>query len=221
MDIQKLKQMEQDPEILKRYIGISSFGRNRLIYLPLVAGIGILIFLFLIFTGDMMNEIGSAVIIGSALLSILCFVTVWLMAKRDKQKLHAETTTAPVSIGKIVAGNDNQKVHYCIYATRENRHNEELIDRVKDNIEAACANRSTSAEKKVFDLFRPDDIKPGEFAKKLPLEFTENVEIYRKQVSFKSVSDQVLKQIMETDGGKFPLITIIDENAQFLKEYYS
>lgn len=86
MDVQKLKQMEHDPEIVKRYIGISSFGRNRLIYLPLIAGIGILIFLFLIFTGGMVNEVGTTLVIALALLSILCFAAVWLMAKNDRKK---------------------------------------------------------------------------------------------------------------------------------------
>ena len=140
-------------------------------------------------------------------------------ANNTKKKMIAETTVAPTSIAKKIVGNDNEKAYSCIYITGENRHNETLLDEIAEKIDLAIVSPINSTDKEVANLFRPDFIKPNEFAKKLPLAFTNNNIVWCKQVSFMATPKEITQKI-EDEGGKFAMVTLVPENARFLSDYY-
>jgi len=220
MEIEKLKSLEKSQDIINKYVGISSFGKNRIVYLPMLIGIGLLMFVVMVFLGNVTETIGMPIIIGLIAVSILCFVMVKIISNATKKKLLLETKSAPTCIGKIVVGNDMEKVYHCIYTTEEHRHDEQFVDDIADKIWAAISNPSGPVEHQVVNLFRPDFIKPNEFSKKLPLLFTENKEVWTKQVSFKLATVQIMEQI-KADEDKFAMVAIVAENARFLSDYYA
>ncbi|WDF45726.1 hypothetical protein PQ459_12555 [Chryseobacterium sp. KACC 21268] len=220
MNIEKLKKLETDSTIINKYIGVSSFGHNRIIYLPLVIGIGLLMFVAMAFFSDLTETVGMTMLIVLVAVAILCFGLVKIIADSTKKKLLATTNIAPISVAKIIVGNATERVFYCIYTTDENRHDESFIDRIAEKIDIAMENPQTPMNKEIAILFRPDFIKPNEFAKKLPLAFTENIVVWRKQVSFVASPKTVNEKIRE-EGDKFPMVTIIPENARFLSDYYT
>ncbi|TDX86447.1 hypothetical protein [Epilithonimonas xixisoli] len=218
MNIEKLKKLETDSAIINKYIGVSSFGHNKIIYLPLVIGIGLLMFVAMAFISDLTETIGMTMLIVAV--ALLCFGLVKIIADSTKKKLLATTSIAPISIAKIIVGNATENVFYSIYTSDENRHDENFIDRIAEKIDIATENPQTAMDKEIAILFRPDFIKPNEFAKKLPLAFTENIVVWRKQVSFVASPKTVNEKIRE-EGDKFPMVTIIPENARFLSDYYT
>ncbi|KFC22890.1 hypothetical protein [Chryseobacterium sp. FH1] len=220
MNIEKLKKLETDSTIINKYIGVSSFGHNRIIYLPLVIGIGLLMFVAMAFFSDLTETVGMTMLIVLVAVGLLCFGLVKIIADSTKKKLLATTNIAPISVAKIIVGNATERVFYCIYTTDENRHDESFIDRIAEKIDIATENPQTPMDKEIAILFRPDFIKPNEFAKKLPLAFTENIVVWRKQVSFVASPKTVNEKIRE-EGDKFPMVTIIPENARFLSDYYT
>ena len=220
MNIEKLIKLETDSAIINKYIGVSSFGHNRIIYLPLVIGIGLLMFVAMAFLSDLTETVGMTLLIILVAISILCFGLVKIIADSTKKKLLATTNIAPISVAKVIVGNATESVVYCIYTTDENRHDENCIDRIAEKIDIATDNPQTAMDKEISILFRPDFIKPNEFAKKLPLAFTENIAVWRKQVSLVATSKDIKEKIREEDD-KFPMVTIIPENARFLSDYYT
>lgn len=220
MNIEKLRNLETDSAIINKYIRISSFGKNKIIYLPLVTGIGLLMFVAMAFISDLTETISMTLLIILCAIALLCFGLVKIIADSTRNKMLAITNTAPISIAKIIVGNSNESVFYSIYTTDENRHNEDFITRISDKIDLALENPQTPLEKEIGILFRPDFIKPNEFAKKLPLAFTENIVVWRKQVSLVAISKEIKDKIRE-DNDHFPMVTIVPENARFLADYYS
>lgn len=220
MNIEKLKKLETDPSIINKYVGVSSFGKDRIIYLPLVIGIGILMFVAMAFLSDLTETVGITMLISLVVLALLCFGMVKIIANNTKKKLLAATNIAPTCVAKKIVGNSAEAAFYCIYTTNEGRHDETFIDRMAEKIDLIIANPQTQVEKEIAILFRPDFIKPNEFAKKLPLSFTENKEVWRKQISFVATSKEIKEKIREEDD-KFAMVAIIPENARFLTDYYT
>ena len=220
MNIEKLKSLETDPNIVKKYIGISSFGKNRIVYLPMLIGIALLMFVLMAVFSDLTATIGMPILVALTVVSLICFVLVKVIANATKKKMIAETTVAPTSIAKKIAGNENEKVYFCIYITGEHRHYETLLDEIAEKIDIAIQNPQNATDKEVANLFRPDFANPNEFAKKLPLAFTDNIIVWRKQVSFMAVSKEINQKIEDEDG-KFAMVAIVPENARFLFEYYT
>lgn len=72
MNIEKLKKLETDPSIINKYVGVSSFGKDRIIYLPLVIGIGILMFVAMAFLSDLTETVGMTMLISLVVLALLC-----------------------------------------------------------------------------------------------------------------------------------------------------
>jgi len=219
MNIEKLKRLETSQDIVTKYAGMSSFGKNRIVYLPLLIGIGLLMFVAMAIFSDLTETVGVQTLIALSVVSLICFVLVKVIANAAKKKMIAETTFAPTCIAKKIAGNDAEMAYFCIYITGEKRHYETLIDEIAEKIDAAIQNPQNATDKEIFNLFRPDFIKPNEFAKKLPLAFTDNIVVWRKQVSFVGTSKEIKQQI-EDDGGKFAMVAIVPENARFLSDYY-
>lgn len=220
MNIEKLRKLETDSAIINKYIGVSSFGQNRIIYLPMVIGIGLLMFVAMAFLSDLTETVGMTLFLILVVVALLCFGLVKIIADSTKKKLLAKTTLAPISVAKIIVGNATENVFYCIYTTDENRHDENFIDRIAEKIDIATENPQNPVNKEISILFRPDFIKPNEFAKKLPLDFTENKVVWRKQVSLVATSKYIKEKIREEDD-KFPMIAIVPENGRFLSDYYA
>lgn len=220
MNIERLKELENNTDIIKKYVGISSFGKNRIIYLPLIIGIGLLLFIAMTFLSDLVETVGFNTIIILTIISIICFVLVKLIANATKKKLLLETKSTPICVAKIVAGNSSEQAFYCIYTTSDKRHDIEFIDHIVEKIDSAIQSPQSKIEKEVSNLFRPDFIKPNEFGKIIPLEFTENIEVWRKQVLFASMPKNIKEQI-KSDNDKFAMIALVPENARFLFEYYN
>lgn len=219
MDIERLKRLETDPNVVKKYVGISSFGKNKIVYLPLLVGILLLMFVLMAVFGDLTATIGMSNLIALSAVSVVCFILVKVISNATKKKLLAETSSAPTCVAKKIVGNDAEMAYFCIYITGENRHQEALLDAIAEKIGFAIGNPQNAVDKEVATLFRPDFLKPNEFAKKLPLAFTDQVEVWRKQVSFISASKET-RQKIEDEQGKFAMVAIVPENAQFLADYY-
>lgn len=220
MDTTQLSKLEHDSTIIKKYIKSSAFGKNKIVYLPLVIGIGLLCFLALAIFGGLIETIGIGVITVLSAIAVICFVMVAVINRSAHKKLSQETKIAPVCIAKKVYGNDKQHVYYCIYSTGEKRHECSFIDAITAKIFAIPTNTDDKIEKEILDFFRPDFIKPGEFAKKLPLAFTDGVEVWRRQFALGTLPKNAQRQI-EENGGEFCVVAISPENPRILTEQFS
>ncbi|RZL34213.1 MAG: hypothetical protein EOO96_10575, partial [Pedobacter sp.] len=72
MNIEKLKSLETDPNIVKKYIGISSFGKNRIVYLPMLIGIALLMFVLMAVFSDLTATIGMPLLVALTVVSLIC-----------------------------------------------------------------------------------------------------------------------------------------------------
>jgi len=127
MDAAQLSKFEHDNTIIKKYVKSSAFGKSKVVYLPLVIGIGMLCFLALVIFGGLIETIGIGVITVLSAIAVICFVMVAVINRSAHKKLSQETKMAPVCIAKKVYGNDKQHVYYCIYSPGEKRHDNVFI----------------------------------------------------------------------------------------------
>lgn len=102
----------------------------------------------------------------------------------------------------------------------EKRHDEQFMERIRHKILHLEDNTKDSTERKVKNLFLADFIMPGEFAKKLPLEFTEQTLVWRTQFTLSHIPKHITA-MMSSDAGKFAVVGIIPENPKFITEYYT
>lgn len=220
MNTEKLKSLETNSNVIEKYADVSAFGKNRLIYLPLLLGIFLIIFIAMAFLSDLTETIGMMALVLMGAGALLCFVVVAMMASAAKKKMIAEITFAPTCIAKKLVGNHREQAYLCIYTTDGQRHSSEFLDEIAEKIGSAIEAPQNAIDKQVANLFREDFIKPNEFAKQLPLAFTNNVVVWRKQISFVGTPDQI-KQKIEDENGNFAMVALVPENARFLFEYYT
>ncbi|WP_343565369.1 hypothetical protein [Sphingobacterium sp.] len=220
MDTTQLGTFEHDRTIIDKYVKSSAFGKNKLVYFPLIIAIGLLCFIALAIFEGMVEAIGIGVISVLSAIVVLCFVWVVVINRSAYKKLNEETTMAPVCIAKKVYGNDGNNVYYCIYSTGQTRHDSFFIDTIAQRIFAISANTNDKIEKEVLNLFKIDFAKPGEFAKQLPLAFTDGVEVWRRQFALGNLPKNAQQQIEDNDG-QFAVVTILPENARILTEQFS
>lgn len=220
MDTTKLGTFEHDRTIIDRYVKSSAFGKNRLVYLPLIIAIGLLCFIALAIFEGLVKEIGIEVIGVLSVIVVICFILVAVINRSAYKKLNEETTMAPVSIAKKVYGNDGNNIYYCIYSTGETRHDSFFINTIAQRIFAISANTNDKIEREILNLFKIDFANPGEFAKQLPLTFTDGVEVWRRQFALGNLPKKAQQQIEDNDG-QFTVVTIIPENARILTEQFS
>lgn len=205
---QTIQQQETNPSFIEANLGQAAFGKNKLMYLPLIAGIGLLMFvLFVVFDG-LIETVGLNVIIILSVIIVLCFISVKLIHNHSIKELKTNVKLAPICYTKKIYGNDSEDIHYCIYTTGDNRHDKEFINNIAQKIVAISPTTTDPDEKNVNKLFRPDDINMGAFAKPLPLAFTEGVVIWRRQF--------LLRGIENPDAG-FWVVAINPENAKICK----
>jgi hypothetical protein len=171
---------------------------------------------FMYFDG-LILELGNPVALGLTVLTVICFICVFLINSAAKKKLSAETKFAPISIAKKIYGNDSENLYYCIYAEGDKRHDQAFIERIAEKISAIPSNTSDATEKQVNNLFRPDFAKPNEFGKTLPTAFTEGVKVWRKQFGLGTL-DKTKQQKIEDTNQEFLVVIINPENAKILHE---
>ncbi|WAC42581.1 hypothetical protein [Pedobacter sp. SL55] len=188
--------------------------------MPLFVGIALLMFVAMAIFSNLTETIGMPTIIALSVVSIVCFVLVKVISTATKKKLMSQTTVAPTCVAKKIVGNDNALTYICIYTAEEHRHDEAFIERIAEKILIAISNPQSAANKEVANFFRPDFLKPNEFAKTLPLTFTEQVKVWCKQVSFVGTST-ALKQNLIDEQDKFAMVAIVPENARLLLDYYN
>ena len=220
MNTTQFAKFEYDRTIIDKYVKSSAFGKNRFVYAPLIIGIGLLCFLgFVVFDG-LVKTVGIGLISIMSAIVVLCFILVAVINRSAHKKLYEETKTAPVCIAKKVYGNDVQNIYYCIYSTGETRHDSSFINAIAEKIFAIPTNTNDKTEKEVLGLFKIDFVKPGEFAKKLPLAFTDEVAVWRRQFALGHLPKNVQQQIEDNDG-QFCVVTIVPENPRILTEQFS
>lgn len=118
----------------------------------------------------------------------------------DRRENDAEQTTiAPISIAKKVYGNDAQNIYYCIYSTGEMRHDSDFINHIAEKIFAIPTNTKDKVAREILNLFKIDFANPGEFAKKLPLAFTEGVQVWRRQFALGVLPKDFQQKILDHD----------------------
>ncbi len=220
MDTTQLSKLEHDSSIIAKYVKSSAFGKNKLVYVPLVIGIGLLCFLALAIFGGLIETIGFGIISLLSAIVVVCFILVAIINRSAHKKLYEETKMAPVCIAKKIYGNDVQNVYYCIYAIGEKRHDSSFINTIADKIFAIPEHTNDTTEKEILKLFREDFIKPGEFAKQLPSAFTDGVEVWRRQFALGTLPKEVQKQIEDHDR-QFCVVAISSENPRILIENFS
>ena len=220
MDAAQLSKFEHDSTIIEKYVKSSAFGKNKTVYVPLVIGIGLFCFLVLAIFGGLIETIGIGVITVLSAIVIVCFILVAVINRSARKKLAQETQTAPVCIAKKIYGNDVQNIYYCIYSTGEKRHDNVFIDTIAEKIFAIPANTNDKTDRALLELFKIEFANPGEFAKKLPLVFTNGVDIWRRQFALSTLPKAAQRQI-EGNDGKFAVVVIDSENPRILIEQFS
>lgn len=220
MNTTHLGKFEHDRTIIDKYVKSSAFGKNKLVYAPLIIGIGLLCFLaFAIFEG-LVETIGIGIISIMSVIVVVCFILVAVVNRSAHKKLYEETKTAPVCIAKKVYGNDVQNIYYCIYSTGETRHDSSFINKIAEKIFAIPTNTNDKIDKEILDLFKIDFVKPGEFAKKLPLAFTDGVAVWRRQFALGNLPKDA-QQTIEDNDRQFCVVAIVPENPRILTEQFS
>ena len=220
MDSTQFGKFEHNRTIIEKYVKSSAFGKNKAVYIPLVVGIGLLCFLALAIFEGLVETIGIGVVAGLSAAVVICFILVAIINRSARIKLSQETQMAPVCIAKKVYGNDAQNIYYCIYNTGEKRHDSFFIETIAEKIFAISGNTDDKTEKAILELFKMDFIKPGEFAKKLPLAFTDGTEVWRRQFALGTLPKETQRQI-EDNNGQFCVVAISSENPRILTEQFS
>lgn len=116
-NLSSIRSYETNNDIVKKYVGTSSFGQTRIVFLPLIVGIMLVFFLGYCAYDGLLPTMGYGVAGTLAIVAVACFVIVSIISKKDKQKLASGTNTAPICIAKIIYGNDAARTYYAIYTT--------------------------------------------------------------------------------------------------------
>lgn len=212
MDLSTIDQYENDKEIIEKYVKKSAFGKSKWIYLPLLVCAFSLIILILCIVMGMLSQLGSFTIIILVSTILVCIILMFLINRRAYLTLKKETSYAPICIAQKIYGNPEQNVGYAIYTCGEKRHDREFINRIAQKIFEIEKVPSLEVQKQINQLFKKDFVKPGEFAKLLPLSFTENIPVWRRQF--------FLPNLEEKENFQFPVVVISEENAKIFKEFY-
>lgn len=219
MNQTELNRLEHDPQVIRDYVKKSAFGKNKLMYLPLVIGIMICMFLAFVIYEGMTQELGYTLMGVLAVVAVLCFIVVSVINRAAHKKLSRETELVPVCIAQKVYGEDANNNCYAIYTCGPKRHDAAFIAHIANKIFALSANTNDKIGQSVNSLFQKDFIKPGEFAKQLPLSFTEGEVVWRRQFALGTLPKAAQQQI-EDNNGQFWVVGLNPENAFLFRQYY-
>lgn len=217
LSVERMKALEYNSELIESQLNSAAFGKSKIIYLPLVVAIGCLFFIGYVLFDGLTETVSVPTLLILAAVVVTSIIAMVLIFKKDKAALKRDTKTAMVCFAQKIFGNDREQVYSGIYTTGNRRHDDDFIRSVKEKIINLQPN--TKEERAVADLFRPDFIKPGEFAKMLPLSFTNNIPVYRKQFSFVPISKNI-KDRTDVEDGLFVVAALREENAWICKLFY-
>ncbi len=217
MDKNKILELEKNKDFINDNIVSAVFGKNKLVFLPLLAGVALLFFVVYALFSGLTDIIGGyPILITLVLTALACFVLVSMVNKSTKAKLLKETKKAPICLAKKIYGNDNQNIYYCIYSVDDKRHDSSFINYIADKIKNIPPSTNDKSEKQVLKLFRPDLANPMEPGKKLPLSFTNDEIVWRKQFNLGILSKELQEEI-ENNHGQFWAVAINAEYPQVLQ----
>ena len=219
MNQTELNRLEHDPQVIGDYVKKSAFGKNKMMYLPLVIGIMICMFLAFVIYEGMTQELGYTLMGVLAVVALLCFIGVSVINRAAHKKLSRQTDFVPVCIAQKVYGEDTNNNYYAIYTCGSKRHDAAFIAHIANKIFALSANTNDKIEQSVNRLFQKDFIKPGEFAKQLPLSFTEGEVVWRRQFALGTLPKAAQQQI-EDNNRQFLVVGLSPENAFLFRQYY-
>ncbi len=219
MNSTELNRLEHDPQIIKDYVQKSAFGKNKMMYLPLIVGIMICVFLAFIVYEGMMQEIGYTLVAVLVVVAIICFIGVAFLNRAAHKKLSLETNFVPICVAQKIYGEDTGNNYYAIYTCGSRRHDAAFIEHIANKILSLSLNTKDRVEQSVNKLFRKDFIKPGEFAKQLPVSFTEGEIVWRRQFALGSLPKAAQQQI-EDNNQQFWVVALNPENAFLFRQYY-
>ncbi len=219
MNQTELNRLEHDPQVIRDYVKKSAFGKNKVMYLPLVIGIMICMFLAFVIYEGMTQELGYTLMGVLAVVALLCFIGVSVINRAAHNKLSRQTDFVPVCIAQKVYGEDTNNNNYAIYTCGSKRHDAAFIAHIANKIFTLSANTNDKIEQSVNRLFQKDFIKPGEFAKQLPLSFTEGEVVWRRQFALGTLPKAAQQQI-EDNNRQFLVVGLNPENAFLFRQYY-
>jgi len=219
MNIEKLKQIEKDPEIKLKYLDLGIWGTNNLMYIPVILMV-ICAFWFLgyaFFLARAMPLKISIINIGISLgVGAVCFLWLRSLKRRIAKKNGKRIEEFPVCLARTVMGNDNARIYYCIYTTGEKRFDEDWLNRIYYKIWHVNEEPDPQLKKKINSLFRPITLAiAAQKSILLPTEFTEGEKVYKKIYSFSASKDAMLRA---NDDGFFPVICFNKVSVPCLKD---
>jgi hypothetical protein len=207
MDIEKLKQIEKSPEIKQKYLSTGTWGMNNVMYVPVLLIVASFIWLamFLYFRADMGMSSQATMINVGVSLAVASIGYLWLryVKKGLLRKGMVQLDDYPVCLAKIVMGNDDSYLYYCIYTTGAKRFDIDWLNHIYYKIWHTEEEPNVRLRKKVDDIFKIEmlaTVSQNSFL--LPEEFTEGEKVYKKFYGFQR--DRALS--IQQDDGFFPVI---------------
>ncbi|TDQ11424.1 hypothetical protein [Pedobacter metabolipauper] len=192
--------LEKETELKKRYAVAGSLGQNKLVAIPLViiALCAFGAYYFYSMSGvDASSRTYLMVCIAIIVISLIVMIR---MFKSSIGESLARLDDVPVCLAKQVYGNDQSETYYCIYTTGALRHNADFIEAVADKISNLEEEPDAEIRKIIDRLFEPSFTGDKILAELLPLEFTFNEEVYRKEIRFMHLSSAMKQAIAENNG---------------------
>ncbi|MCH5721085.1 hypothetical protein [Niabella hibiscisoli] len=104
MNSTELNRLEHDPQIIKDYVKKSAFGKNKMMYLPLIVGIMICVFLAFVVYEGMIQDVGYTLVSILVVVAIICFIGVAVLNRAAHKKLSQETSLVPICIAQKYTG---------------------------------------------------------------------------------------------------------------------
>jgi hypothetical protein len=201
---EQLEKLENDYQKKTKYTK-KVWGVKKIMYFPtFTIFIGIFWGVFsggnLIKQGDMLFWLVNFVI---AIVVIVLGVLLMRMMNASMDKKNKDRIESlPVYMGRIVVGNDDYCIYHSIFTKGDRKYDSEWLNTLAQKVWDTQGNKENPNEE--IDLLfseRLTEVEKPE-AQKLPLDFTDGVEVYKKLIPFEA--DQM--KSVEEYGGFFPIL---------------
>jgi hypothetical protein len=188
MNIEKLKQIEKNPDLKLKYLSLGTWGSNNVMYIPailIVAAVAwMAMYLYFLVTSMSLNF--TLINIGVSLAVIIASY-LWFRSIKKKilTKNREHIDEFPVCLAKIVMGNEEERLYYCIYTTGEKRFDTSWLDNIAYKIWHADEEPNVQLRNKIDSIFKPTTLATSaKDSTLLPVEFTEGEKVFKKIYSF-------------------------------------
>lgn len=216
INIDRLKQIEQTPDLKLKYI--KAWGGSNVMYIPVIIMVAAIFWLFMVIfflAGDVpVNDFLLYIGIG-----IVTAVFGFLWFRKCKQgilKKYRDTINDfPVCLAKIVMGNDNQHIYYCIYTTGKHRMDMDWLSTLSDKIWNVEQEPNSAIRNKIESMFRPTMLATTNHDSiLLPVEFTGGEKVYKKILGLpQNYASQIIN-----NGGFIPVIYFNKISVPMIRE---